>query len=113
MDNELSESEVLEAFEMIDLDIETSGPSDQLCDVAYRWDQVLLLLGSIAAKPPPAWLTRRQASETTEYLTGLTYLYGPKELTSFLIQDRATGKLQFGALIFISKQGMFRFLTFA
>ncbi|KAL8721378.1 MAG: hypothetical protein Q9225_001925 [Loekoesia sp. 1 TL-2023] len=104
VEDTLPEAEVLESLEMIGLDIETGGdrdPDGQVSKAAYRWDQVLLILGNLRIKP--TWLTRRQASGIADLLSGLTMLYGPRELFAFAMQDRATGKLEFGALHFIPR----------
>ncbi|KAI4169426.1 MAG: hypothetical protein LQ343_005730 [Gyalolechia ehrenbergii] len=99
-----SESEVVEALEMIVLDIETGGDEGQVAELAYRRDQVILILGNLAAKPPTTRLTRGQASEITDFILAFTYLYGPRELFAFEVQDRATGKHEYGALHFIPRQ---------
>ncbi|KAL9003711.1 MAG: hypothetical protein Q9188_003434 [Gyalolechia gomerana] len=101
---DLSESEVLEGLEMIVLDIETGGDEGQVAELAYRWDQVILILGNLAAKPPTTWLRRGQASEITDFILGLIYVYGPRELFTFGVQDRATAKHEYGASRFIPGQ---------
>ncbi|KAL8732933.1 MAG: hypothetical protein Q9181_003767, partial [Wetmoreana brouardii] len=104
-EEDISESEVLEGLEMIGLDIDTGGdgdPSGQVSEVAYRWDQILLILGDV--RVGTTWLTGRQASALTDYLAGLTMLYGPQELRAFGVQDRATGRVTIGALHFINRQ---------
>ena len=111
-DEDLSFEPILvEALEMITLDIETEGDQNldsRLSEKAYRWDEVLLIMGNLSVKAPPTWLTRRQASKIVDFLTGLTYLYGPQELNSFLVQERSTGKLQFCALHFILRDRLDR-----
>lgn len=88
------ESEVLEALEMIDLDIETSGdenPDVGIPERTYRWTWVYVLFKHYR-RQPPRWLTRKQAGQVIDCISGLTMLYGPRGLKAVAIWDRATGR---------------------
>lgn len=100
------EPEFLESIDFIELDIETEGDGDLnsvLDPIFYCWDQVGIILGDMTVKPPATWLTKRQALNIIDFITGLTLLYGPREITSFTIREKATGRLQRGALFFRSR----------
>ena len=87
------EAEVLESLEVMDLEIESEGaPSESIDEMAYQYGWVALVIGVPTRPGMFAPIPRSLASQIIDFISGLIYLYGPREFEAYIFNGSTERK---------------------
>lgn len=83
------EAEILESLEMMDVEIESEGaPSGSIEEMAYQYGWVGLVIGVPTHPELFAPISRSLASDIIGFISGLIYLYGPREFEAWILDGQ-------------------------
>lgn len=83
------EAEILESLEMMDSEIESEGaPSGSVEEMAYQYGWVGLVIGVPTHPELFAPISRSLASDIIDFISGLIYLYGPREFEAWILDGQ-------------------------